>query len=295
MAKNAQYSLVDYSDLLIETKSITENVDELYICDLSLETPVVNELGRISKFSRVIYIDHHPMRGEVLQALRASGVKILHSTEMCAGALAYRLLRRELPEDARVLAAYATLSDYPSADQGFAFTDRFEPQMVAFESTLLSYSVARACDDIKFKNKVVEGLSQLKYPHNIEGVVSLAMQQLQYVIDLIKNTGETVCYSRHVAYVEVSGSTGVVANVLVHAVEKPIVVCYRGYRDGASQYLSVRTKNSRYDLGALTSRIAGKLGGSGGGHPLAAGAQIPKENLSRFIELMDRAIEGTAQ
>jgi len=293
MAKNANYVLADYSELLSQTRRITGDVDELYLCDLGLQDSIAEDLVRISKFARITYIDHHPLSDEVLQTLKELGVKIVHSVETCAGALVYQLFRRELPEEASLLAAYAVLSDYPSADRDLPFSVKLEPQMVLLESALLSYAVARACDDSEFKKHVVESLSQLEYPHNIENMVPLATQQLQYIMDLIKNTDKNVSYSNNVAYVQVLGSTGIVANALVHSLEKPLVVCYREFENGAFYYLSVRTKDPRYDLGSLAARIAKRLKGSGGGHPMAAAAQLPKESFSKFIELIDESIEDS--
>ena len=290
MAKDAQYILADYSEFPGVTSKVTEGVDEFYLCDLALEDPIISELKRISKLSEVTYVDHHPLSKENRRILKQFGVRTVHSTEMCAGALTYRLFRRELSDDALLLAGYASLSDYPSPNRGLPFSTRSDPQMLAFEATLLTYSLARRCDDDKFRRKIVDNLSLLKYPHNIESVVDLATKQLEYVLDIMKNTDRYVSYSGNVAYVEVAGSTGVVANALMHALEKPIVICYRKCRGGDVYYLSVRSKNPKYNLGVLTSEIAGELGGSGGGHPLAAAAQLSGESLSRFIQSLDRRI-----
>jgi RecJ-like exonuclease len=43
-------------------------------------------------------------------------------------------------------------------------------------------------------------------------------------------------------------------------------------------------------LGRLTNDIASELGGSGGGHDRAAGAVIPKANLQKFIESLNKKI-----
>jgi len=41
------------------------------------------------------------------------------------------------------------------------------------------------------------------------------------------------------------------------------------------------------DMGELCDRLAGKFGGSGGGHDIAAGATIERENIERFLERID--------
>ncbi len=44
------------------------------------------------------------------------------------------------------------------------------------------------------------------------------------------------------------------------------------------------------DLGSLCRRISGKFGGSGGGHDIAAGGTVNKENIDDFLKLMDEEV-----
>ncbi len=48
---------------------------------------------------------------------------------------------------------------------------------------------------------------------------------------------------------------------------------------------------SKVNIGEIMKNIAGKLGGNGGGHNIAAGATIPKGSEDRFIELVNEEIE----
>lgn len=48
--------------------------------------------------------------------------------------------------------------------------------------------------------------------------------------------------------------------------------------------------NKGLDLGSLCRKIAGKHGGSGGGHDIAAGATFPKNNLDQFLDDMDKEV-----
>ncbi len=291
IAKNAEYILADYPELLDAIKSVSEDIDTLYICDLTLETPLIDELRRIGRSTKVIYIDHHPFKAGVLDALKESGVKIIHSLDKCAGMLTYRLLKDELPGDASILAAYATLSDYPSNNQeSSSFLKRFDPHFLAFEYSLLYYSVARMFDDNQFTRKIVDELSRLKYPHEIENIMTLAMKQIEYNADLLKNADKKVSNGRNLAYIEVVGNTGVAANTLMHVTKKPTLICYGKHGDGRHSNLSIRNNDRRHNLGALTSEVAKKLMGSGGGHPLAAAAQLPEEKITKFIKSIDNAI-----
>ena len=52
--------------------------------------------------------------------------------------------------------------------------------------------------------------------------------------------------------------------------------------------MSLRTHSQEIDLNRILRRITVKIGGSGGGHPNAAGARIPKENFKDFLRELDR-------
>jgi RecJ-like exonuclease len=291
IAKNASYILTDYPTLHETLKTINKEVDTLYICDLALGISLLDEIKRISKVTKVVYIDHHPFKPGVLNSLEEFKVQIIHSSTKCAGMLTYQLLKKELPGDASILAAYATLSDYPYTNQEITrFLKQFDPHLLSFEYSILYYSVARAFDEPQFKHKIIDELSQLKYPHEIENVVHFAKEQVNYPLNLIRNPAKQVSYGNNLAYTEVLGSTSVVANTLMHILKKPILICYRKYGDGKHYHLSIRNKNRQNNLGALTSEIAKKVHGSGGGHPLAAAAQLPLKSFTKFVTIMDSAL-----
>jgi single-stranded-DNA-specific exonuclease len=44
------------------------------------------------------------------------------------------------------------------------------------------------------------------------------------------------------------------------------------------------------NLGALLSRLSAEYGGKGGGHNIAAGAEIPSDRIIRFLADLDRAV-----
>jgi RecJ-like exonuclease len=56
--------------------------------------------------------------------------------------------------------------------------------------------------------------------------------------------------------------------------------------------MSLRTVEERIDLNDILRRITPKLGGSGGGHPQAAGARVPKENFQALIRELNKSLEA---
>ncbi len=289
---DSEYTLVDYSDLPIELERIPNNVSALYICDLSINNSFVNQLKTLCKSMKVTYIDHHPLEPGIIDHLKALGVNLIHSNVKCAAVITYELLKKKLPRNASVLATYAALSDYPYVDRFRRLSnEKLDAHFLTLESELLYYAVAKASYDKGYKRKVVDELSKLKFPHEIKNVVTYARGEIRYLTNLARNIDNETNYSRNLAYVKVEGSTGVAANALVHFSKKPILVCYRYYRGGAYCHLSIRSKSTQYDLEAVTSDAAGKLGGSGGGHPQAAAARLRTEDLVKFVELIDREFD----
>ena len=292
MVKGAEFILTDYVNLERELESIPENAREVYICDLSLREELLGELRRIRKSSDLTYIDHHPFQGQVFERLKEMGVEMVHSTEKCAGMLTYQLFEKELPKEAAFMTACAVTSDYPSSSKEVSlFIERFDPQLLAFESTLLNYAIARDLEDKGFKNVIVKGLSRPKMPHEIPKVLEYAQEHIDYIFDNLKNADKRLRYGKNLAYIQVSGTTTLLANSLVRVAEKPTIICYSKYRDGERYRFSIRSRERKYDLGRLVSKIAVQLGGIGGGHPLAAGAQLPAKSVESFIKELDTALE----
>jgi RecJ-like exonuclease len=82
-----------------------------------------------------------------------------------------------------------------------------------------------------------------------------------------------------------------VVNFVLGSSGKPAAMVYKLKDDVKSYVLSIRgSTDCKVHLGRLTNDIASDLGGSGGGHDRACGAIVPKANLQKFIEILNRKI-----
>jgi RecJ-like exonuclease len=54
--------------------------------------------------------------------------------------------------------------------------------------------------------------------------------------------------------------------------------------------MSLRTHSEAIDLNKALSRVAERVGGSGGGHPMAAGAMVPEGKFLQFVQELDSTI-----
>ena len=295
LAKNADVKLVDYGDFIDALKDVS-NTSELYICDLGLSPETAqlffNEVERIRGFAKVTYIDHHPKVRGYRYAPKAN-FRVIHSLKDCSAALAYDKFRSILPKSSSAIAAYAALTDYlengPIASKILDMHDRIH---LYYEASMLAYAIERLGDVPKELNLIVDGLSRLKCPHEIKGVVEASLQQAQNVTAFLKRLEKEGVVKRGYAYVNAASfPKGIAANLVRCFFGTPVGVAYKLENDSPFLEISLRA-SSAYpgNLGLITQRIASEVGGFGGGHPKASGARIPKESLQRFLQSLEELL-----
>jgi RecJ-like exonuclease len=294
--------LVDYANLiskLEKTAAMLDNIEQLFICDLGLskknEQKFAELLQRIvSAGTEVIYIDHHDISKETLHTLKKADVTLIRTIEECTSMQAYTKYKKKLPEHAAFLAAMGALTDYmENKPLASAIVSRFDRQFLMLESTALSYMISANQHDDAFLIKIVETLSKMKYPHDIKGGFEIAEKFAKKVANAVESIQESIVKLDNIAYAPstVELSSSMVVNFVLGSSGKPVAMVYKLKDDIKSYVLSIRASaDCKVHLGRLTNEFASELGGSGGGHDRACGAVIPKANLQKFIETLDKKI-----
>lgn len=294
--------LVDYANLisrLEKTAALLDNNEQLFICDLGLskknEQKFAELLHRIvSAGTEVIYIDHHDISKETLHTLKKADVTLIRTIEECTSMQAYTKYKKKLPEHAAFLAAMGALTDYmENKPLASAIVSRFDRQFLMLESTVLSYMISANQHDDAFLIKIVETLSKMKYPHDIKGGFEIAEKFAKKVANAVESIQESVVKLDNIAYAPsaVELSSSMVVNFVLGSSGKPVAMVYKLKDDIKSYVLSIRASaDCKVHLGRLTNEFASELGGSGGGHDRACGAVIPKANLQKFIETLNKKI-----
>lgn len=294
--------LVDYANLisrLEKTAAMLDNIEQLFICDLGLskknEQKFAELLDRIvSAGTEVIYIDHHDISKETLHTLKKADVTLIRTIEECTSMQAYTKYKKKLPEHAAFLAAMGALTDYmENKPLASAIVSRFDRQFLMLESTALSYMISANQHDDAFLIKIVETLSKMKYPHDIKGGFEIAEKFAKKVANAVESIQESVVKLDNIAYAPsaVELSSSMVVNFVLGYSGKPVAMVYKLKDDIKSYVLSIRASaDCKVHLGRLTNEFASELGGSGGGHDRACGAVIPKANLQKFIETLNKKI-----
>jgi single-stranded-DNA-specific exonuclease len=303
--------LVDYSNLISNLQKLIESLtlsssserlfDRVFICDLGLnkknEKNFIDLLGKlISKGCKVTYIDHHDLNKEVAVALKRLGVVLVHSLEECTSILVYNKYKRKFKAHAAFFAAAGALTDYmENRPVASTIVSRFDRQFLMLQSTALSYMIAANQQNDEFLNQIVDTLSEMKYPHEIEGGFSIAEKYAKKVSEAVKSIEQSIIRMENLAYAKstVELSASVIVNFVLGASEKPVAIVYKLREDINSFVISIRgSKDCKVHLGRLVNHIATEVGGSGGGHEKASGAVIPKEKLDEFIQLLDGHISN---
>lgn len=294
--------LVDYANLisrLEKTAAMLDNIEQLFICDLGLskknEQKFAELLHRIvSAGTEVIYIDHHDISKETLHTLKKADVTLIRTIEECTSMQAYTKYKKKLPEHAAFLAAMGALTDYmENKPLASAIVSRFDRQFLMLESTALSYMISANQHDDAFLIKIVETLSKMKYPHDIKGGFEIAEKFAKKVANAVESIQESVVKLDNIAYAPsaVELSSSMVVNFVLGSSGKPVAMVYKLKDDIKSYVLSIRASaDCQVHLGRLINEFASELGGSGGGHDRACGAVIPKANLQKFIETLNKKI-----
>jgi RecJ-like exonuclease len=273
----------------------------LFICDLGLSKKtqdkflsLVQEI--ISKGIKVTYFDHHDIGDGIKKELKKSGVTLIHSIEECTSVQIYKKYKKKLDSHAAFFAASAALTDYMECRPlASVLVSRFDRQFLMLEATALSYMISSNQNNEEFLVRVVESLSEMKYPHEIEGGFAIAEHYAKKVADGVRMVQGAIVNKKNVAYTpSVSDlSAGVIVNFVLGISEKPVAMVYRLKDDINSYIISIRaSKACSVHLGRIVNEVASNIGGSGGGHEKACGAMVPKDKLEQFIDAIDDAIDN---
>ncbi|HEU4445021.1 MAG TPA: DHH family phosphoesterase [Nitrososphaeraceae archaeon] len=277
----------------------TGKPQRLFICDLGLSKKTEDKfLGLLkeitSKGIKVTYFDHHDINDELRKKLKKTGVTLIHSVEECTSVQIYNKYKNKLDSHAAFFAASAALTDYMECRPlASAIMSRYDRQFLMLEATALSYMISSNQHNEEFLVNAVNTLSEMKYPHEIEGGFAIAERYVKKVADGVRIVQDSIAVKKKVAYTQSISdlSASVIVNFVLGISEKPVAMVYRLKDDINSYIISIRaSKACNVHLGRIVNEVASNLGGSGGGHEKACGAVIPKDKLEEFINAIDKHV-----
>lgn len=274
------------------------DAEEVFICDIAIsekdKEELFQEFDRIRRRGSLVYIDHHPLPLGVMSG-DLPCTKVIRDTTKSTSELTYRLLKEEIPKEMNRPALFGAISDYCDETEFVSNElDVYDKRTIYLEAGLLSQCLGESKGDYDFKKGIIRELSLIKTPSEIEGVVDRALNATKKEWRLHEYVKQNVVLRNGVAVIK-DVPTGVsstkAAKFAIGVTGSSIGVSTVSRDDHVD--ISVRKRRGfPLDLNYVLRTIAVRLNGSGGGHPSAGGARVPRDKLDQFIEALGREISS---
>lgn len=277
---------------LLEDLENAEAGDTVIICDIALSEVKLNALldrfRRLSSHGDFTYIDHHPFP-ENISTEDIPG-KVVHNLNSSASELVYTLFRDRVSPMMSRVALYGAIADFLDATSLITqLLCNWDKRTVYFEAGVLVQGLEGRKREHEFKRDVIVHLAGGHPPSLHKRLIEAALKTAEKEEEIVQTLKEHIQIYGDVAYtldVPFShGKTAIYARAMANS-----AVGVAGERKKGLIDMSIRTCRRDLDLNSLTRRIAVKLGGSGGGHPQAAGARVPENSFHEFIKMMNESL-----
>jgi RecJ-like exonuclease len=279
---------------LLDKLRLIEDVKTLIICDIAIDERNCSELrtalNRFAEKCDFYYIDHHPLPENCEKESW-----FYHDVEACSSELTYRLFEERLDRDMRRVAIYGAIGDFcDNTPHVKNWVRDWDKRSLYFQAGTLIQAIIHKGKEYEFKRELLEPLSNDIIPSNIPDLLELAREAAINEEEIRLFVKENVEVLRNSAYIVNTNNSISKAAIYAASYGRREVGIAAEYRERKGAYeLSIRSRGE-VDVNRLLRSIAPRFGGSGGGHPLAAGARIPENSLNAFLRAFDKAL-GEAQ
>jgi RecJ-like exonuclease len=272
--------------------------DTVFICDVAISErdreELFKEFKRFSEKGSITYIDHHPLPLGVVSAdLPCS--RVMMSSVKSSSELTYHFLKEDIPREMDRVALFGAISDYCD-DTEFVFSelDIYDKRTIYLEAGLLSQCLGESKGDYAFKKDIIRELSQQKLPSQIEGVVDRALQATKKEWKLYDYVEKKVSLYDGIAVISdvPKGLSPTKAAKFAMGLTGAKIGISTTKRDGHVDISVRKRRDFPIDLNRTLRTIALRFDGTGGGHPNAAGARVPEDELDGFLKFLAKEISS---
>ena len=265
--------------------------DTVFIADIALSEAHLGEIEALfreySTRGELIYIDHHP---EPL-GLRPGDLRgiIVHDLSASASELTYKFFREQLGWEYSRVALYGAIGDYLDTTPWVINTLKdWDKRTIYFEAGVLTQGLEGSRRMYDFKRHIVYHLSENKLPSGLSELLVRALIESVNDEELRRWVSKNVKTMKSLGYViDPPGSLGKAAIYARTYSRKPVGVAIQRHKN--TYNISIRAAKG-VDLNQLLRRISPRMGGTGGGHPEAAGARIPVHKIWDFLRQLDEEL-----
>lgn len=275
---------------LLDKLNLIEDVETLIICDIAIEERRCSELySALRKFAKkcsLYYIDHHPLPESCEKEKW-----FYHDTGVCSSELTCRVFEDLLSQEMRRVAIYGAIGDFcdntPCVKNWVRDWDK---RSLYFQAGTLIQAILQKGKDYEFKRSLLEPLSKNVIPSDIPDLLELAREAAINEEKIRLFVKEHVKVLKNSAYIVNTNNSISKAAIYAASYGQREVGIAAECREKKGVYdLSIRSRG-KTDINRILRSVAPKFGGSGGGHPVAAGARIPKDSLESFLRTFDKKI-----
>jgi RecJ-like exonuclease len=264
--------------------------DRIVISDIAINKKTAPDLLSLLKRKRaeITYFDHHPIPDNVsLEELKRTTKKFVWRQGMCASELVYDYYKAELPPERAWLALYGAIGDF--TDEGAfaqAMMQNWDKHAIYLEvcSMIMAIKMKRF-EDYDAKRGIVSALARGKNPTSIGGLVESARESVEREMDLYNLAKEQAMLIGKIGYMRdlpSFGFRGPAALFSATVTNSPIGMYIHRRKNIVD--VTIRRRGVNIALNRLAEYAGEKVGGSGGGHPEAAGCRIPMGTENAFLE-----------
>lgn len=272
------------------------NADKIIICDIAITAShakdIVDLFNEKIKTTEILYFDHHELPRSIKEKdINATHYK--HHLNVSASEIIFKFFQKDIPLERVWVALYGAIGDYeddtPFAIERMANWDR---RSLFFEvSTLILGIKNRQFDSYDAKRNILKTMASGGNPSDVPGLVNSAKEAVSREFELYDYVKEHAIKKGKIGLIlnmPRFGFRGPAALFSSNVTKTEIGLCVYERRNHID--ITARKRSSDIHLNRLMEKSAIQLGGSGGGHPGAAGARIPFGKLDEFLKILNKLI-----
>ncbi len=268
--------------------------ERVVICDIALTE---RDTDKILKFfgksdSEIMYFDHHPISKKDAKRLKKCALYVTGNAS--SSELIYRYFQDSIPRERVWAAIYGAIGDY-SQNTGFVKHRllNWDARALYFEASTIVLGIKHDnFDSYDAKRRIVRKLATGGNPSEVAGLVKVSGKVVNEEFKLYEAVKREAMKSGEVGYVKdlsmfgFRGPSALFASTVKNAKIGLAIHSKRSHLD-----VTMRIRDYKIPANEFCSRAAAKTGGSGGGHPQAAGARIPTGKMKPFIREMNKLLK----
>jgi RecJ-like exonuclease len=284
----------------LEETALKTPLKRLVICDIALTKfyakDIVERLNKIGRRTDIQYYDHHMLPSTTsLDKVESVVDTFAHDTSASASEIVYKHFQKTLPRERVWLAIYGAIGDYTDN------TEFVKERMRNWDKRALYFEVSTlilGIKDEKFskynaKRKISTILASGGNPSDVRGLALAARSAVTREFEIYKSVKRRAKSFGNIGYVKdlpQFGFRGPTALFAATVTDRPVGLSIHSVRDKIDITSRKRVPNPKIRLNKIMEQAAESVGGSGGGHPRAAGARIPQGSLIKFLEVVDKLV-----